>query len=168
MLRLRGKDGMKQYNLLIHEQFLIGWDNLLRGKFTKQWKIQQRAYITRQRLHDPVSYARKQRRKKREEAKYKAKNKGKGKRYNKTEEFHLFFQSIVPHIKKIWMDRCIDRNTPVIGGRIVAEYDALSKRVTQLYTMREMIFPEDELKIFNEPLELKLEATNQQLKKWLL
>ena len=31
--------------------------------------------------------------------------------------------------------------------------------------MREMVLPEDELKIFNEPLEIWLEATNQQLKK---
>jgi len=48
------------------------------------------------------------------------------------EAFHSFFQSIVPFIKEIWMDRCIDRNTPAIGGRIVAEYDALSKIVTQI------------------------------------
>ena len=31
-----------------------------------------------------------------------------------------------------------------------------------------MVLPEDELKIFNETLEIRLEATNQQLKKWLL
>ena len=37
-----------------------------------------------------------------------------------------------------------------------------------MYTMREMVLPEDELKTFDEPLELRLEATNQQLKKWLL
>lgn len=49
----------------------------------------------------------------------------------------------------------------MVGGRIVAEYDALTKRVTQLYTMRDMVLPEDELKIFNEPLWLRLEATNQ-------
>jgi hypothetical protein len=65
------------------------------------------------------------------------------------------------------MDRCIDSNTPVVGGRIVAEYDSLSKKVAQLYTMREMVLPEDETKIFNEPLETRLEDTNQQLKKWL-
>jgi hypothetical protein len=74
------------------------------------------------------------RRKKREEAKDKSKYKGKKK--NKTEAFHSFFQAIVPLIKEIWTDRCIDRNTPVVGGWIVAEYDALSKRVTQLYRMR--------------------------------
>jgi hypothetical protein len=34
--------------------------------------------------------------------------------------------------------------------------------------MREMVLPEDEQNIFEEPLGLRLEATNQQLKKWLL
>ena len=163
MLRIRGQKGMARYKLLIDEQLLIGWDNLLRGKFTKQWKIQQHAYMTRQRLRDPALYARKLRAKKRKEDKGKYKPKKK-----KTESFHSFFQAIVPIIKEIWTARCIDRHTPIEGGRIVAEYDALSKKVTQLYTMREMVLPEDEMKIFNEPLELRLEATNQQLKKWLL
>ena len=31
-----------------------------------------------------------------------------------------------------------------------------------------MVLPEDESKIFDEPLEMRLEDTNQQLKKWLL
>ena len=68
----------------------------------------------------------------------------------------------------MWTDRCIDRNTPVVGGRIVAEYEALTQRVTQLYSMKEMVLPEDESKIFNEELKVRLEDTNQQLKKWLL
>ncbi|MGK3734385.1 MAG: hypothetical protein ACI90V_001222 [Bacillariaceae sp.] len=66
---------------------------------------------------------------------------------------------------EMWTDRCIDRNTPVLGGRIVAEYDSLSKKVTQLYTMKEMVLPEDDTTIFDEPLEEKLEDTNQHLKK---
>ena len=132
MLRLRGQKGMGRYDLLIDEQLLIGWDNLLRGKFSRQWKIQQQAYVTRQRLRDPVLYARKLRIKKREEDKN---NRKYAKRKNKTEAFHSFFQAIVPIIKEIWTARCIDRNTPIEGGRIVAEYDALSKKVSQLYTM---------------------------------
>jgi hypothetical protein len=166
MLRIRGQKGMGRYTLLIDEQLLIGWDNLLRGKFTKQWKIQQKSFKNRQRLRDPRLFARKLRKKKRDEEQHKRKHEGKSK--NKTEAFHSFFQAIVPFIKEIWKDRCIDRNTPVIGGRIVAEYDALTKKVSHLYTMRELVLPEDEIKIFDEPLEMRLEATNQQLKKWIL
>jgi hypothetical protein len=45
MLRIRGQDGMKRYDLLVDEQLLIGWDNLLQGKSTKHWKIQQKSYL---------------------------------------------------------------------------------------------------------------------------
>jgi hypothetical protein len=168
MLRLRGQEGMDRYSLLIDQQTVIGWDNLLRGKFSKQWKIQQKAYTVRRKLKNPLLYARIQRGKKRKANKEKANNKNITKKTNKTEAFHAFFQSIILIIQEMWTDRCIDRNTPVLGGRIVAEYDSLSKKVTQLYTMREMVLPEDETKKFDEPLETRLEDTNQQLKKWML
>jgi hypothetical protein len=139
MLRIRGQEGVDRYNLLIDQQTVIGWDNLLRGKFSKQWKIQQKAYIVRRKLNNPLIYARMQRRKKRKADKEKEREKGKNKTKktkNKTEAFHAFFQSIIPLIQEMWTDRCIDRNTPVLGGRIVAEYDSLSKKVTQLYTVQ--------------------------------
>jgi hypothetical protein len=56
MLRIRGQEGCRIYYLLIDEQTVIGWDNLLRGKFSKQWKIQQEAYVTRRKLRNPVLY----------------------------------------------------------------------------------------------------------------
>ena len=49
----------------------------------------------------------------------------------------------------------------------MAEYDSLTKKVTHLYTLREMVLPEDEIKVFNESLEIRPEATNEQLKKWI-
>jgi hypothetical protein len=36
MLRIRGQEGYERYDLLIDEQTVIGWDNLLGGKFSKQ------------------------------------------------------------------------------------------------------------------------------------
>jgi hypothetical protein len=93
--------------------------------------------------------------------------KNKNKRKNKTEDFHAFFQAIIPIIQEIWTDRCIDQHTPVVGGRIVAEYDSLTKKVTQMYTMKEMVLPEDETKRYNETLATRIDDTNQQIKKWL-
>jgi hypothetical protein len=118
--------------------------------------------VTRRKLRNPFLYEKTRRRKLRQEDKKRATTKK-----NKTEDFHAFFQAIIPIVQEMWTDRCIDRNTPVVGGRIVAEYDSLSKKITQLYTMREMVLPEDETKIFDEPLDKKLEDTNQQLKKWM-
>jgi hypothetical protein len=124
--------------------------------------------VTRRKIRNPFLYKKTQRRKAREFDKNKNKNKNKNKRKkNKIEDFHAFFQAIIPIIQEIWTDRCIYRTTPVLGGRIVAEYDSLLKKVTQLYTMRETVLPEDETKIFNESLDTRLEDTDQQIKKWL-
>ena len=167
MFRIRGrkdidnKPCMERYHLLIDEQLLIGWDNLLRGKFTKQWKIAQRAYVNRVRLKHPRAHAARRLNRKKDN------NKDKGTTKNKTEPFHAFFQAIIPFVKEIWKDRCIDRHTPEVGGRIAAEYASLIKKVTHLYTLREMVLPEDETKIFNETLKIRLEATNPQIKKWI-
>ena len=95
MLRLRGQEGMERYSLLIDEQLVIGWDNLLRGKFSKQWQ-------NRKRLNNLTLYGRKLRKKKREEEKHKSKDNTKDKKKkNKTEVFHSFYQSIVPFIKEM-------------------------------------------------------------------
>jgi hypothetical protein len=56
MLRIRGQEGYERYDLLIGKQTAIGWDNLLRGKFSKQWKIQQKEYVTRRKLKNPFLY----------------------------------------------------------------------------------------------------------------
>ncbi|OEU13908.1 hypothetical protein FRACYDRAFT_242262 [Fragilariopsis cylindrus CCMP1102] len=171
MFRIRGGKGMERYKNLIDEQTVIGWDNLLRGKFSKEWRIQQKAYKTRLRLVDPIEYDKIKRAQKRNQEQQNENepnnNKKTTKSKNKTEEFHGFFQSIVPIILEMWTDRCIDRNTPVLGGRIVAEYESLCKNVTHLYTLREMVLPEDEIKIYDETLLSKLADTNQQLKKWI-
>jgi hypothetical protein len=106
MIRIRGQEGYERYDLLIYEQTVIGWDNLLRGKFLKQWKIQQQAYVTRRKLRNPFLYAKTQRKKARELAKNE--NKNKKNTENKTEDFHAFFQAIIPIIQEIWTDRCID------------------------------------------------------------
>jgi hypothetical protein len=100
MIRIRGQEGYKRYDLLIDEHTVIGWDNLLRGKFSTQWKIQQKAYMTRRKLRIPFLYEKMRRRKAREYAKNKNKNKK-----NKTEDFHVFFQAIIPIIQEIWTGR---------------------------------------------------------------
>jgi hypothetical protein len=50
MIRIRGQEGYERYDILIDKQTVIGWDNLLRGKFSTQWKIQQKAYKTGRKL----------------------------------------------------------------------------------------------------------------------
>jgi hypothetical protein len=91
-----------------------------------------------------------------------ATDKNNSKKKNKTEEY-ILSSNHTHHTR--YMDRCINRSKPVLGGRIVAEYDYLIKKATHLYTLREMVLLEDELKIFNEDLEVRLEDTKQQVEK---
>jgi hypothetical protein len=58
MFRIRGRKSMGRYKNLIDEQLVIGWGNLLRGKFSKEWRIQQKAFKTRLRLVNPIEYDR--------------------------------------------------------------------------------------------------------------
>ena len=67
MFRRRGDKDMGRYRTLIDEQSVIGWDNLLRGKFSKECRIQQKAFKTRLRLVDPIEYDRIKRKKKRKQ-----------------------------------------------------------------------------------------------------
>ena len=130
MLQIRGQTNMERYQQLIDEQVVVGWDSLPREKFSKQWKLQQKAYINRRKLRRPRLYARVQRNKKRKAAT----DKTNSKRKDQTERFHSFLQAIITIIQEIWMNRCIGRNKPVLRGRIVAEYDYLMKKVTHLCT----------------------------------
>jgi hypothetical protein len=105
MIRIRGQEGYERYDLLIDEQTVIGWDNLLRGKFSKQWKIQQKAYTTRRKLRNPFLYEKTRIRKAREFAKNKNKN---NKRRNSTEDFHAFYRRLLlSHTRN--MDRQMHR-----------------------------------------------------------
>jgi hypothetical protein len=79
MLKIRGTEGYERYDLLLDEQTVVGWDNLLRGKFSKQWKTQQKEYTNRRKLRNPFLYEKTRRRKARDLAKNKNKNKKKDK-----------------------------------------------------------------------------------------
>jgi hypothetical protein len=85
-LKIRGTEGYERYASLIDEQTVIGWDNLLRGKFSKQWKIQKKEYTNRRKLRNPFLYEKTGRKKARDLAKNKNKNKNK----NITEDFRSF------------------------------------------------------------------------------
>jgi hypothetical protein len=104
MIRIRGQEDYKRYDLLIDEQTVIGWDNLLRGKFSKQWKIQQRAYTTRRKLRNSLLYETAQRRKARKSAKNKNKS-TKNKKKKKKKIFTRSFRQLFLSYKKYgWTD----------------------------------------------------------------
>jgi hypothetical protein len=91
MLRIRGQEGYKRYDLLIDDQTVIGWDNLLRGKFSKQWKIQQKAYVTRRKLRNKRH--KEERREWKQRTRIKTKQRRNTKQKTATRSFRRLFQS---------------------------------------------------------------------------
>ena len=65
------------------------WDNLLRGKFSKEWRIQQKAHKTRIRLVDPIKYDRIKRKKKRKQEQKNETNKNKKTRSKSKTEYWI-------------------------------------------------------------------------------
>ena len=59
MMKIKRQEGRTNSNRMGHD--------LLRGKFTKQQKIEQKAYISRRKMDYPALHAKKERKKKREE-----------------------------------------------------------------------------------------------------
>jgi hypothetical protein len=113
MIRIRGQEGYKRYDLLIDEQTVIGWDNLLRGKFPKQWKIQQKACATRRKLGNAFLYDKTQRRKKREAAKNATKTKQRRTTKQKTfmRSSMLLFLSLYNHTRNMDGQMHIQKHT---------------------------------------------------------
>ena len=64
------------------------------------WKIQQKAYVNRNKLKNTAEYARKQRKKKRDKEKNRDKTNSSRKK-NKAGPFQSFFRSIVPMITEM-------------------------------------------------------------------
>ena len=60
-----------------------------------------------------------------------------------------------------WQKHTGSRGTNSSG--VWLTFKEISKKGAQLYMMREMVLPEDEMRIFNVPLETRLKDTDQQL-----
>jgi hypothetical protein len=53
MLRIRGQEGYERYDLLIDEQTVIGWDNLLRGKFSETMENRTKSLHGKKKAQQP-------------------------------------------------------------------------------------------------------------------
>ena len=79
-----------------------------------QWKVQHKAFVNQRKLSNLCLYRKARRRKKRKADKKKT---GKSRKTRQRTFMTLFLS----YKKGRQTDRCIDRYTPVAGGRIVAE-----------------------------------------------
>ena len=165
-----GKKQTKEYQKLITHQNRIGWDNLLRGKLSKGWRIMQRGYEMRQK------YERNQRRVRlklthghinnpydNNNAREKKKKKKK-----KKDPFQELIEAIFNICDdELWNQRNLDRHKP----KNKTNYTAVIKtdrEIRKLYGYWNEVRAIDTDTLYKVDLETKLKETMHEKSKWII
>jgi len=148
------------YWQLQRNQEAIGWDNLLRGKFSKDWRKLNGVYNRKlkdiQQEKDKVQRERKQRREAEEQQRNpywdptrsmkKRQMEKPEKQVRKTDVFQRVFAGIIRIIRELWLERNMDRHQPLQGQKRLAKITEATQTVTDLYSLQSMIIPKHKSK----------------------
>ena len=148
------------YWQLQRNQEAIGWDNLLRGKFTKDWRKLNGVYNRKlkdiQQKKEKVQWEQRKIReaqekeqdlywdptrpmkKKRTTVEPPQKNK------RKADVFQQVFEGITRIIQELWLERNTDRHQPIQRQKRIARITEATRTVTDLYSLKSLIMPQHE------------------------
>ena len=96
------------YWQLQRNQDAIGWDNLLRGKFAKDWRKLNGEYNRKQNENQQKEIREEQEEEQPQPKKHKA------------DVFQRVFQAITVIIRELWLERNTDRHQPIKGAQRMA------------------------------------------------
>ena len=132
-------------------QEAIGWDNLLRGKFAKDWRklngIHNRKLKDIQREKEKVQREQEKLREAQEKERElywdpmrPAKKKKTSvvppeKKKRKADVFQRVFTGIIRIIRELWLERNTDRHQPLQGQKRIARITEATRTVTELYSL---------------------------------
>jgi len=168
------------YWQLQRNQEAIGWDNLLRGKFSKDWRKLNGVYNRKlkdiQQEKDKVQRERKQRREAEEQQRNpywdptrsmkKRQMEKPEKQVRKTDVFQRVFAGIIRIIRELWLERNMDRHQPLQGQKRLAKITEATQTVTDLYSLQSMIMPKHKSKYFAMLLEEMVEQSAPRMLAW--
>jgi len=169
------------YWQLQRNQEAIGWDNLLRGKFAKDWRKLKGEYNRKQReieertakAHTAQEEIREAQ--ERERDGYWEPMRAKQRetqieppppKKRKADVFQRIFQAIVVIIRELWLERNTDRHQPIKGQQRIARITEATRTVTDLYTLKSLIMPEHQSKYFAMPLEEMVKQSAPRMLAW--
>ena len=142
------------YWQLQRNQDAIGWDNLLRGKFAKDWRKLNGEYNRKQNENQQKEIREEQEEEQPQPKKHKA------------DVFQRVFQAITVIIKELWVERNTDRHQPIKGQQRLAGITEATRTVTDLYSLKTLVLPEHEPKYFAMPLEEMVEQSAPKMLAW--
>ena len=130
---------------LLEEQHKIGWNNLFRGKFSKEWNKIQRKYIASYMSRKPTELI----------------------ILNKRTNIVVgIFNEIYEMSHKMWKDRCNDRHKCTNGRPSPAAFLEVEREVRSLYAMKESVLTTDHI-AFTDDIEIHLGHSLQKLRAWV-
>ena len=160
--------GSKTYHQLQTNQRKIGWDNLIRGKFSSHWRKHQQEFTQEnKRLRKDHEMRTECMRTKEIPKKKKKKNENSSPRpKRKTDIFQRLFSAITDIIHELWLERNEDCHNPAKGQIRIAKITEAERTVTELYSVRHLILPEHDSTYFAIDLPQMLERTYSQMLRW--
>ena len=167
--RYRPNTDLSSFSSLINEQHTIGWDNLLRGKISKQWRQLQRQYEIKRRTE------RKQR-----EVRLRLKfgkvtnpyDDDKVKKEKKKKREKDIFQALIEKFfvicqEEMWEQRNLDCHKPN-NKRNYAAVIKTDREVSKLYGLKDEVCPNDRDQFYDVNLETRLAQTLSAKQQWVV
>ena len=120
-------------------QQAIGWDNLLRGKISKEWRKLQ--HIHKQKKKDIHKQKEKQRKQQDENNRNPeiladlAKKKKKKQPNAKADVFQRVFESITTILQNVWLENNTDQHNLIQGQKQMAKITEAAQTVAGLYSL---------------------------------
>ena len=131
-------------------------DNLLRGKFAKDWRKLNGEYNRKQ---NEYQQAQEEIQDEQEEEQSKSKE-------HEADVFQRVFKAITVIIRVLWLERNTDCHQPIKSQQCMARITEATQTVTDLYSLKTLVLPEHEPKYFAMLLEEMVEQSAPKILAW--
>jgi len=140
---------------------ILGWDNLLRGKFSKQWRNLQNYYDAKRKNDNRVATAR-------SNAKLTpAQRKQQQKKKHKQNVFQRIISSLFEAASDMWKHRNSDRHRRENGNDVSVE-SKFDRKIKQLYGKKSLVMNDNVETYFDLDLNERLRGSLKSKRDWLI
>ena len=152
-----------KYWQLKKNQMEIGWDNLIRGKYSKHLKFIQHDFTKKNKDNRTLQGIQKECKKITEIPKKKKKT---IETKRKPDIFQRLFDTITNIVHELWLERKTDRHNPAQGQLQMAKATEATRTVIQLCSLGNLVMTQYDLQYFALDLPQMMEQSYSQMLQW--
>jgi hypothetical protein len=128
-----------RYQRLLKQQHSIGWNNLIRGKFSEEWSYLQQQYCTR---HNRTTS------------------------HSQCQWLTKLLQTIWYRIHTLWLSRINDRHGRTSKAKSQASHQQSQRTIRSLYLLKDLVLSEDR-DLFYDDVTAHLQQPLRELNAWV-